>query len=344
MAPITTPSTPPPTPPTVVRKAKKAPSPLFFGPLPVRLRETASGLVYMPDPESGAVQPPGQGLLSLSVDSGNTSYGLFQDAGNFAIADNELQSTRLTYRRGLGNGWEGALTGSLLTRNGGGLDNIIHWWHQHILGFSDPFREGNAQNTAFYRLAQNGKTLINLPNANASTGLLALQAKKQIVSRTETRHPLLVAVRGIIKIPLRSQAAGQYLDNGTVDTLLGVSGSYRLGGRVWLHTDLSELYAGTGNIMALQGGKRLLPQVIVAGEYALNGRTSLIMQYEDAQYPFSLNLPNHPDHRSQTSFGFWRAPSADTRFFVSFSENIAAFKVTSEAPDFQLSAGLQRRL
>jgi hypothetical protein len=343
MAPVTPPQNPPPTPPpAVVTKAEY--SPLFFGPLPVRLREGYSGLVFMPDPESGAVQPPDEGLLSFSLDAGNTSYQLFQDNRNFALSDNEVQSARLTYRRGLGNGWEGAVTGALLSRNGGGLDNVIHWWHQHILGFSDPFREGNAQNTAFLQVAQNGSLLINQPNANATTGLLVLQAKKQVVARTETRHPLLAAVRSTIKIPLRSQSKSQYLDNGAVDVLLGASGSYRLGGRVWLHADVSELYAGTGKVLALQGGKRLLPQIVLAGEYALNGKTSLIAQYEDAKYPFSLNLPNHPDHRRQTSFGVWRAASSDTRFFVSFSENIAGFKVTSHAPDFQVSAGIQRRL
>ena len=297
----------------------------------------------MPDPESGAVQPPGEAMLSFSVDAGNTSYGLFNDSSNFAISDNEVQSTRLTYRRGLGGGWEGAVTGALLSRGGGGLDNLIHWWHRHILGFSDPFREGNPQNTARLRLVQNGNFLINQPG-NASTSLVVLQAKKQIVSRTQTRRPLLAAVRGTIKIPLRSQDKSQYLDNGATDVLLGISGSYRPGGRIWLHTDFSQLYAGTGNILALKGGKRLLPQIILAVEYALNDRTSLVAQYEDAQYPFYLNLPNHPNHRRQTSFGIWRAPSVDTRFFVSISENIAAFKVTSHAPDVQISAGIQRRL
>jgi hypothetical protein len=298
----------------------------------------------MPDPESGAVQPPGEGLLSFSVDAGNTSYELFNDNRNFAISDNEVQSTRLTYRRGLGRGWEGAATGALLSRSSGGLDNLVHWWHQHVLGYSDPFREGNAGNTAILRLVQNGTSLIDQRQADATAGLLVLQAKKQIIARTETRRPLLAAVRTTLKIPLRSQAKSQYLDSGATDVLLGVSGSYRPGGRVWLHADISELYAGTGNILALRGGKRLLPQIILAGEYALNGRTSLVAQYEDARYPFHLTLPNHSNHRRQSSFGIWRAPTADTRFFVSLSENIAAFKVTSHAPDFQLSAGIQRRL
>ncbi len=341
MAPVTAPPSPLPSPPAIILKA--AHDPLFFGPLPVRLREGYSGAVYLPDPESGAVQPKGEGLLSFSVDAGNTSYELFKDNRNFAVSDNEVQSARLTYRRGLGNGWEGAITGNLLSRNGGGLDNLIHWWHQRVLRFTDPFREGNPGNTAILRLAQNGAVLIDQPG-NASTGLLVLQAKKQIVARTEVKRPLLASLRTTIKIPLRSQEKSQYLDNGATDILLGISGSYRPGGRLWLHTDLSTLYAGTGNVLALRGGKRFLPQIIFAGEYALNGRTSLVAQYEDAQYPFHLNLPNHSDRRRQTSFGIWRASSTDTRFFVSLSENIAAFKVTSHAPDVQISAGIQRRL
>lgn len=300
--------------------------------------------MYLPDPESGAVQPRGEGLLSFSLDTGNTSYELSRDDKNYALSDNEVQSARLTYRCGLGSGWEGAVTGELLSRNGGGLDNPIRWWHQHILGFSDPFRDGNARNTVLLRVVQDGKILIDQRNASVSTGRLVLQAKKQIINNAAVRRPLLVAVRGTVKIPLRSAAESQYLDNGATDALLGVSGSYRPGGHLWLHADLSALSAGTGSVLALRGGRRFLPQIIVAGEYGLSGRTSLVVQYEDARYPFSLNLPNHPDQRRQTSFGIWRAVSTETRFFVSFSENIAAFKVTSHAPDFQLSAGIQRRL
>ncbi|MBC8104182.1 MAG: DUF3187 family protein [Cytophagales bacterium] len=344
MAPVPAPPSPlPPAPPAAAAKSSRRP--LFFGPLPLRLRAGASGVVFMPDPESGAVQPRGDALLSLAADAGNASYELFTDDRlNIVREDNEVQSVRLTYRQGLGGGWEGAVTGSLLSRNGGGLDNLIAWWHRHILGYRDPFREGNAQNTAFFQFAQEGQAVINLPNANATTGLLVFQAKRQIVARTETRRPLLVAVRGSLKLPLRSQAKSQYLDNGATDVLAGISASYRPGGRVFLHTDFCGLYAGTGNVLALRGGRRLLPQVILAGEYALSDRTSLVVQYEEAMYPFSPRLPNHPDRRRQTSFGVWHDASPDTRIFASFSENIAGFQVTSQAPDFQVSAGVQQRL
>ena len=331
-------------------RAADSPSPnrTFQGPLPVRLREGLTGAVYLTEPESAEVLPRGVSTLSLFADDGNTAYTLrYSDSDNGIAEQNETEALRLTYHRGLGRGWDVAATGALLARNGGYFGNFINDWHHTVLfGFHDPFRESNGPRADFIELIQDGQSIVDLPDAQASSGLIVLQARKQIVARTAAtvRRPLRIAVRGGVKIPLFSAVHSLYLDNGATDLFGGVEGTLGLSRHFWMHANLDAVVAGTTQVLALSGGRRVLPQTLVAGEYILGSGTSAVVQVEQSSYPFRLHLPNRADQRRQTTFGLWRTFAARTQAFLSVSENIFGWQTSSHAPDVQFSTGVRQRL
>lgn len=319
----------------------------YFGPLPVRLRDGISGVGYAVEPRSGGVLAKGVGTAFYHLDVGNTAFELLGDGFNGLREDSETQNHRFGFQKGVGKGWEAGATLAFATRNAGITDGLINRWHHDILHYHDPFRENPSHGQTLLNLADNtGNNRINDKNAAAQTQTIALEVRKAVWDTTQTRpaHPLQAATRLGIKIPLRNQEAAYYLDNGAVDVWAGLSVSGRARGRLWLHADTNIFWVGNKRVLVFDSGKRFLPQAVIAAEYKASAKTSLLIQGENALYPFPLDLPSHSGRRAQTTFGVWQSVGRQTRLFGSLSENIWGFRVTSYAPDVMLSFGVRQRL
>src|SRR5687767_463900 len=78
--------------------------------------------------------------------------------------DHETMRLGLVYRLGLPNDAELAIESSFNSRGGGFLDWPIDWWHQNVLGWKDPVRDGTPH----------GRSIISVPgvgNFGSASGL-----------------------------------------------------------------------------------------------------------------------------------------------------------------------------
>ena len=314
------------------------PPPELFGPIPVRAQSSFNHLVFQAYPEKYSVLEKGERVQMLHTDIGNTSFLIYTKIGQEWSEDAEMQQLRYSYRQGIGKGWEVGAETRLLSRNGGIFDGIISAWHRYILfNLHDDFRDSNGRNTQNLSIVQGGKLVLLENQASTVVPLLALTAKRQITPS--------LSLRTTLKIPLNSRyATKHYLDDGATDVSLGLSGKLPTRGRFTPQIDASLLYAGTNHIgtsTAFQDGKRLNIQMVIAGEYHLNDDAHLVLQQENATFPYSFNLAKAPLRRQQMTLGYVKKITPKATGFLAISENLYGPIVVGYAPDVQFSLGMQ---
>jgi hypothetical protein len=325
--------TPPPPP------AQNTSSVTLFGPLPVRSQSSFNHLVFQSYPEKSIVLKRGEKTMGVGVEAGNTAFVIATQVGQIWSEDAEMQQARLSYRQGVGHGWEWGAETRLLSRNGGVLDTLVSAWHRYALfNLRDSFRDGSPHNTQAIYIAQNGQLVLVDNNAATALTLLAVTAKKQVTP--------LIAVRSTVKLPLASrQSRKYYLDNGATDVSLGVSGRLPTRGRFTPQYDASLLYAGTNHVgTAFQNGKRLNVQMMIVGEYHLKDDAHLVLQQENATFPYNFNLGKAPLRRQQMTLGYAKRLQPQTTGFLAISENLYGPVVVGYAPDVQLSLGFSYKM
>jgi hypothetical protein len=321
----------PPTPPPVVLTSQ----PALFGPLPVRAQSSFNHLVFSSYPEQYRVLEKGERRVSLHTDVGNAAFLIATAVGQIWSEDSEMQQLRFSYRRGVGNGWEMGAETRLLSRNGGILDAVVSGWHRYALfNLRESFRDNARHNQQDIYIVQNGQLVLVENNAATALTLLALTAKRQVTPS--------LALRGTVKIPLTS--GKHYLDNGVTDVSLGVSGRLATRGRFTPQYDATLVYAGTNHVgTAFQNGKRLNVQMVIAGEYRLKNNASVILQQENATFPYSFNLGKAPLRRQQMTLGYARQITPKSTGFLAISENLYGPLVVGYAPDVQISLGFSQK-
>jgi Protein of unknown function (DUF3187) len=313
------------------------PAVTLFGPLPVRAQSSFSHLVFQSYPEKSSVLPRGEKSLTLNTDVGNAAFLIATKIGREWAEDAEMQQLRVSYRQGMAYGWEVGAETRLLSRNGGVLDSLISGWHRYFLfNLKEPFRDNAPRNQLGIYIIQNGQLVLQEDQNATALTLLALTVKKQVTPTT--------ALRGTIKFPLTTSK--HYLDNGVTDIALGLSTRLSTRGRFTPQLDASLLYAGTSHVgTAFQKGNRLSVQMIIAGEYTLKGDASMLLQQENATFPYRFDLAKAPLRRQQLTLGYTkRRVLPRTNGFFSISENLYGPIVVGYAPDFQVSFGLNKSM
>jgi hypothetical protein len=315
----------PPTPPALT----------LLGPLPVRAQSSFSHLVFQSYPEKSTVLSRGEKSLTLNTDIGNAAFLIATKIGQEWAEDAEMQQLRVSYRQGMAGGWEVGAETRLLSRNGGVLDSLISGWHRYFLfNLKEPFRDNAPRNQHNIYILQNGQLVLAENNAATALTMLAVTAKKQVTPTT--------ALRGTIKFPLTT--GKHYLDNGATDIALGLSSRLATRGRFTPQIDASLLYAGTNHVgTAFQKGNRLNVQLIIAGEYKVKDDASVVLQQENATFPYSFPLAKAPLRRQQMTLGYAKKRVLPgTNGFFAISENLYGPIVVGYAPDVQISFGLSK--
>jgi hypothetical protein len=309
----------------------------LLGPLPVRAQSSFNHLVFQSYPEKSGVLSRGARNVTLHTDIGNTALLIATKIGQEWAEDAEMQQLRVSYRQGMGHGWEVGAETRLLSRNGGVLDNLISGWHRYFLfNLKESFRDNAPRNQLGIYIMKDGQLVLQEDQRATALTLLAFTAKKQITPAT--------TLRGTIKLPLTTSK--RYLDNGATDIAFGLSTRLATRGRFTPQLDASLLYAGTNRVgTAFQKGNRLNAQMVIAGEYKIKDDAGVVLQQENATFPYAFDLAKVPSRRQQLTLGYAKKRVLPrTAGFFALSENLYGPKVVGYAPDFQISFGLSKSM
>lgn len=243
--------------------------------------------------------------------------------------DHETQRLAFLYSRGLSEDLELSVELPLLSRNGGFLDPIIHWWHQTILGPQERVRD----NLPF------GRTFVRVPGvgdfgAASGVGDVSVYARKRI-------SPRMIASVGV-KIPTGN--ASDLLGSGAFDA--GVNLEYRtmLGRKFQLDASAGVVVQGRPTV--LRRARTLVDQESLALTYLYTSRDSWIVQWQSEAAPVSTTSIANGAHRMLT-FGYQRKLSVSERLDLYFSEDHdlvpGAAILVNTAPDFTIGIRFNKR-
>ncbi len=304
--------------------------PAFFGPLPVKVQTSLSGVATLLEPERVATLPSGAREQRLRLDIGNNAV-YHGEVTRFIYDDSEIQNLRLG--EAYGQAWgEWSWQASLVQRTGGFLDPLIRVWHQNVVPFTDSVFS-KIPNGQVRSEVRDGATVFLDGGSAAALTSVTLSARRPVRPG--------VSARAVVKLPVRGREA--LLDNGAVDLGIGLLGETRLTPRWSAHANLNLVRAGATQVGTLTQGQRWLTGSVVAAEFQSTPRINLVVQMEDTSFPFNRGLRGRSSRRQQMSFGIWHQADAKTRCYASIAENIYPFLVTSYTPDVMLSLGVVRR-
>ena len=310
--------------------ALPADPPVFFGPLPVKVQTSLSGVATLLEPERVATLPRGARERRLRVDMGNNAiyHGV---TTNYIYDDSEIQNLRLG--EAYGRAWgEWSWQASFVQRTGGFLDPLIRFWHLNVVPFTDSVFS-NIPNGQVKSEVHDGATVFQDGGSAAALTSVTLSVRRPVQPG--------VSARAVVKLPVRGREA--LLDSGAVDLGVGLLGQTRLTPRWSAHANLNLVRAGTTHVGPLTHGQRWLTGSVVAAEFQSTPHTNIVVQMEDSSFPFNRELRGRSSRRQQMSFGVWHQAEVNMRWYVSVAENLYPFLVTSYTPDVMLSLGIVQR-
>lgn len=244
--------------------------------------------------------------------------------------DHETQRLSFLYSRGMKGGLELSAELPLLSRNGGFMDPIIHWWHHTILSPQNRVRD----NLPF------GRTFIRIPGVGdfgsaSGIGDLSLFARKRL-------SPNLIASAGV-KLPTGS--ANDLLGSGGFDAGLNLEYRTMLGRK--FQFDASIGFVAQGKPTVLRSARGLVDQEFFSLSYLRNSRDTWVAQWQSEAAPVMTVSSANGAHRMLT-FGYQRRLSNSQRLDLYFSEDLdlvpGASILVNTAPDFTIGIRYVTRL
>lgn len=310
------------------------------GPLPYRDREPLNAPFLLPQPLAAGTLGRARARLDGRLEVVNNLLTHRDNAGHLYDTDFEEQRLTLDYSRGLGGKQEVGAQVTLIARNSGFLDTFINNWHR-IFGFAGGGRED----------LPDYKNIFNVRNADAQT---ILDSQKNITGFGDTvleyRHGLTelpegaeksrniaATARALLKLP--TGKTGPLFGSGAFDTGLGLAITGRPDRRWGIHGNLTMVLLGKPDNDELKS-QRTMVHSVLAVEYLLNGRTSLVMQTDDNPAPFRSGLTYTDRPRRSFTFGAWRQISGTNRLYLLISENDFG-PLAKHAPDFTFATGVR---
>ena len=130
---------------------------------------------------------------------------------NLIVIDGETETWALSFRRGLGNGWEAGVFLPLIKQSGGYLDRTIIKWHDWF-GMPQGGRDQGPIDALNYRLHMGGNNRFSLSERASGVGDVVLFAGKSLSSG--------VNFRSEIKLPFGNEA--ELLGSGGTDVGLSI--------------------------------------------------------------------------------------------------------------------------
>jgi hypothetical protein len=265
------------------------------------------------------------------------------NAGKQYQTDFEEQRLYLHYTRGVGGGQEVSLQLSYIARNGGFLDPVVNVWHK-MFGLKGGGREDLPEHRVLYRITNpDQQFIVDADRGTSGLGDTVLEYRRALTSLPEgsdRTRGVAVTARGLIKIPTGS--AGSLRGSGGWDFGTGIALTARPDRRWAVHGNAALVFAGAPKITNMTARRTLL-HTMLAGEYLLDGRTSLLCQTDDNPVPFrsGLSYPDRP--RRAFTGGIWRQVNSANRVYFSITENDFG-PLAKHAPDFTVSLGAEWRM
>lgn len=299
-------------------------------PLSVRNAEPLNTLFLQAHPASACVLAEGHKRIQLNLDIIN--HLLFdRSAGSRFEQDFEIQRLTVMYAQGVGDGVQVAVFLPLLARNGGILDEIINIWHRWF-GLKGGGRANYRNYQIHERLIHNGQTLVSLNSSAIGTGDVTIEVAKSL--RQSGRG--LCAVRVMVKLPTGN--AAQQFGSGAMDAGLGVVMTYYSSNRLAWHANLSKVWAGKPTHLGVPA--RDMVQWMVATEYLLDSRTSLIAQVDDNHAPVVVGVPYADGARRSLTVGLVWGVRPGVQAEISLTQNQFGW-LARIAPDLHLHFGVR---
>lgn len=255
---------------------------------------------------------------------GWTAANDFRAVGD-VIDDYELHRFHLNYRRHLGRDWEGFVEAAYVVRGGGFMDPLIDGWHQQVLGWSDPIRDGSPM----------GRTLIQRFGVYEESEAQGIADLTVGVRRSFGRY----TAQGAIKLP--TSTGSTLVGTGRVDVGVGISRSWSLGrvfGPAWTLQGDAGLVAQSAAV-GTPHTRGLVTQLGWALVWAPNSRDQWIAQWQHEDSP-TVDGSTQDAHRLIT-FGYRRSMGEGRSLTLFFSEDRDVFRgripeIVNVGPDFTI--------
>lgn len=303
---------------------------LWRAPLSVRNAEPLNTLFLQAPPASASVLAHGHKRIQLNVDIIN--HLLFDRSANSRFEqDFEIQRLTVMYAQGVGDGVQVAVFLPLFARNGGILDEIINIWHRWF-GLKGGGRANYRNYQIRERLIHSGQTLVSLNSSAIGTGDAMIEVSKSFGQSGRS----FWAVRAIVKLPTGN--AAQQFGSGAMDAGLGVVMTYCSSNRLAWHVNLSKVWVGKPTYLNVPA--RDMVQWMVATEYLLDSRTSLIAQIDDNRTPVVVGVPYADGARRSLTVGIARDIRPELRAELSLTQNQFGW-FARIAPDVHLHFGIR---
>lgn len=299
-------------------------------PIPVRNAEPLNALFLQASPASAAVLSDDEVQIRLSIDVVN--HLLYDRAGdNRYEQDFEIQRFTATYARGIGRGMEVAVYVPVLARNGGFLDEAINTWHRWF-GFKGGGRTNHRNYQVREWIARDGKTFVWLDTPAIGVGDVVVEGRKALGRSGRS----FWTVRALLKLPTGD--AAQQFGSGALDTGVGVICTYRGSSRLVWHGNLSLVWVGKPTRLGILA--RNMVQWMLAAEYALDTRTSFVLQVDDNHAPVVVGVSYADGARRSLTLGLVREVRPGQCAEISLTQNQFGW-LARIAPDFHLHFGVR---
>jgi len=322
------------------------------GPLPTRDNDPTNTPFLRPSPIDASVLGHGQARFDAALDISNNFITISDPGNRRYIVDFEEQRLNLTYGRGIGRDQEIGVALPLIARDGGVLEQLIDTFHS-IFGFKGGGR-GNVPSgrTLFEFSNADGQTIVNRNGIASGIGDVVFEYRRRLTAGPESDavlagsgesspRQIAASVRALVKLPTGSSR--KVLGSGAADFGLGTALTVRPGRQLALHGNAALVFLGRPHFDNFTPRRSSLVHSLVAVEYLLTRRTSLVVQTDDNPAPIRTGIAYADRPRRQFTFGVWQRIGPTDRLFLSMSQNDfgPAAKVS---PDVTLSTGMSWRL
>lgn len=282
-------------------------------------------------PVPSVVLPFGKGEYSFAYSNANDFRELYMASGKFSIEDSETQILALSYRRGIGKGWEISAELPYLARGGGFMDPIIDWWHENFLQWSDKVRNKRPFGRSIVRFTDS-----DIFGSASGIGDLSITARKELPR----------GLQASIGIKAPTGEDSKLLGSGAWDAGISISKRWQLPRRMTATAQLGAVYQGVSD--ELKPARRFVHQEMLSFGYHANSRDTYVLQWQGEASALELGISRSDQTQRLMTFGLVRKMSVRDTMEFYFSEdrdllNGKVPQVVSIGPDFTFGIRWSRR-
>ena len=203
-------------------------------------------LVYgLPGASPSRLLAGSESSLQLHLDISNHSK-TSDTADELIVLDGETYRLAMSYRRGLGDGWQASVELPIIAHRPGVMDNFIEGWHD-VFGLSNSDRESWPKNRLLFSYSRHGEVVAEMTEGSTGVGDLQLQLARQLIASGTGQ---LLSLHAGLKLPTGD--AERFQGSGSTDLAFWLSGadpSLTRDGRLGGYLQAGLLLLGEGDVL-----------------------------------------------------------------------------------------------